>query len=735
MGMSQIKWNTFLESGSAERIAGADGLNLLELFRNPFSVALREQLKYHAKQLAVIGAAADSGLGTYLPIEAFKAQSQKFFLNKDVARTFLSSGTTSTDRSQSLFSVSGLNLYKMGSLAAFFAVMESEFGKDFWNFRGLSLIPTTQFWGDSSLAQMVSWIGEFAPISYLNPETFSPVVKSLDSQRPVWVFGTAFHFVNLIDQGLSHPLPPRSLLIETGGTKGRSRELSTSAFHRLLCEAFNVNEAQILGEYGMCELASQAYRFSGSQGTAGNGFIFPAWVTPLVTTGLGRFTCEGSGTLLVHDPLRIDYSNSIRTQDMAEIHRDGTFSLLGRVPGAVLKGCSLLAEEVVNPNEKIGRTKIIPERKQGEYRSLDKDKLRKFLQNIPEFLLKPALLSSLKYELGCGNAAEKVLCDIALSMPKSAGEWEDALRKSEVFSTATDWIFILPNSHPIAGVYPLIFGALGNLKIQARIPAFFDYPNSSIKLWIDFLESTCNAEINSLTADFRISGDSSPLETKALLCFGSTETTNEVARIWGQNTVSFGSSLGVSILERFEDEDIAKLVDDFLGLGQKGCLSSRCVVIKGRTAAEIAVIQEKITQHALAYWNQDFTLGQKMSLDCEESRLRLLNVHARLRKSENEVLLPCYNVKNQEDITSRYLSAVQFVLPIINLAASWPNQGMFANPLTSTSVTIATNVDGNFQSLFDASAKLDKRPLGKANQPPWDGTLLGKPLFLFNDLR
>ena len=99
--------------------------------------------------------------------------------------------------------------------------------------------------------------------------------SAVADQRPVVLLGTAFLFVHLIDSlqaaGRRFALPDGSRVMETGGYKGRSRELSREELHRLTAQYLGVEIGSILREYGMSELSSQAYA------RADRAFQFPPW--------------------------------------------------------------------------------------------------------------------------------------------------------------------------------------------------------------------------------------------------------------------------------------------------------------------------------------------------------------------------------------------------------------------------------------------------------------------------
>ena len=233
----------------------------------------------------------------YLPIELLRERDATVFRGQDDVRTFQSSGTTDQQRrSQSHFSTAGLELYRAASVATFFHVLGRVAATPTpQTLMGLSLVPPPGVWPDSSLAQMVAWLGERAPVAYCDESSFAAALAKAGT-APLWVFGTAFHLLNLIDAGAARRLPAGSFVIETGGTKGKAREVSRAELYREISAAFAVPQSAIVSEYGMCELASQAYDWvEPGATTATRRFRFPAWVRPLVFTAPKRAATAGEG--------------------------------------------------------------------------------------------------------------------------------------------------------------------------------------------------------------------------------------------------------------------------------------------------------------------------------------------------------------------------------------------------------------------------------------------------------
>ena len=153
---------------------------------------------------------------------------------------------------------------------------------------------------------------------------------------PKVLFGVSYALLDLAER---KPKLNNTVVIETGGMKGRRKEMAKAEMHATLCEAFGVE--QIASEYGMAELTSQAY-------SSGDGVFFaPPWMrvsirdlnNPFATLPMGR-----TGGVNIID-LANRYSCAfIETADMGRLTADGGFELCGRVGGSPIRGCNLLVD-------------------------------------------------------------------------------------------------------------------------------------------------------------------------------------------------------------------------------------------------------------------------------------------------------------------------------------------------------------------------------------------------------
>ncbi|TFE70925.1 acyl-protein synthetase [Methylacidiphilum sp. Yel] len=204
----------------------------------------------------------------------------------------------------------------------------------------------------SSLSAMFSFWAESNPFPsyfWIQNKTFciDPFIQKLNldisAGRNVGICGTAFSFVLLMEK---HPkslsLPQGSFILETGGMKGKHKEIDKKEFYQKLSSYFGITQDCIFSEYGMTELSSQAY----SKGTDGT-FLVPPWAKVLVIDPRTEKECQVGQKGLVRwiDLANVDSVLCIQTLDIAIKTQEG-FYLIGRSNHAPPRGCSLSIEEI-----------------------------------------------------------------------------------------------------------------------------------------------------------------------------------------------------------------------------------------------------------------------------------------------------------------------------------------------------------------------------------------------------
>lgn len=167
---------------------------------------------------------------------------------------------------------------------------------------------------------------------------WSALAEAADCGEAVFLPGTAFAWADLLDAPRAPlAMPPGSILMVTGGFKGRRRALAPRMLHQALASQFPA--AAVVGEYGMSELASQLWAIP-----ADSAFRPPPWMR-VVAVDPWTGTPDTRGLLRFYDLANHQTVMAIETQDVGVIQPDGNVRLEGRLEGADLRGCSLRVED------------------------------------------------------------------------------------------------------------------------------------------------------------------------------------------------------------------------------------------------------------------------------------------------------------------------------------------------------------------------------------------------------
>lgn len=269
----------------------------------------------------------------FLPIEFFKSHRVSSSL-QEAELIFKSSGTTGQVRSQ--HHVADASLYNWSLVEGFKRVYGDPKQYSF-----LALLPSYLENGDSSLVHMVNTLmtlsTEHKNGFYLSDFDLlrQHITQNRANSIPTMLIGVSFA---LLDFGEQFPMDQGpSIVMETGGMKGRRKEIIRSELHKSLSVALGV--AQIHSEYGMTELLSQAY-------SVGNGrFDCPPWMSVEirdVRDPRSWVKCGKTGGLNVIDLANIDSCSFIETSDLGRKYEDNSFEVLGRFDSADVRGCNLL---------------------------------------------------------------------------------------------------------------------------------------------------------------------------------------------------------------------------------------------------------------------------------------------------------------------------------------------------------------------------------------------------------
>ncbi|TCK65138.1 acyl-protein synthetase LuxE [Winogradskyella wandonensis] len=269
----------------------------------------------------------------FLPIQFFKSH-EVLSSRNPIEKTFTSSGTIGSTTSNHY--VTDLNIY------------EKSFGKGFAHFYGdiedyvvLALLPSYLERDGSSLIYMAEDLikNSKQPESgfYLNnlDELAKTLLQLEERKQKVLLIGVSFALLDLaenFDFNLKH-----TIVMETGGMKGRRKEMIRTELHAILKRGFGVNH--IHSEYGMTELLSQGY-------SKGNGiFECPPWMKVLTRDTEDALTIQSkgkSGGLNIIDLANINSCSFIATQDLGKVYKNNTFEVIGRFDNSDIRGCNLM---------------------------------------------------------------------------------------------------------------------------------------------------------------------------------------------------------------------------------------------------------------------------------------------------------------------------------------------------------------------------------------------------------
>tara|TARA_B100001059_G_scaffold234209_1_gene276140 strand:- start:2131 stop:3108 length:978 start_codon:yes stop_codon:yes gene_type:complete len=269
----------------------------------------------------------------FLPIDFFKSHEIKIS-SKKTSKIFTSSGTTGSNLSRHF--VTDLNLYEKSFMNCF-----KIFYGNIKEYTVLGLLPSYLERNNSSLVYMVNKMIEQSKFTesrfYLNEidELKETILKLEKSKRKTILIGVSYALLNLIEY---HKFNLKyTLVMETGGMKGKREELIKSDLHKLLRNGFGVNN--IHSEYGMTEILSQAY-------SKKNGlFSTPPWMNILIRDtedAQSILPLNKTGGINIIDLANINSCSFIATMDLGKLHKNGQFEIMGRFDQSDIRGCNLM---------------------------------------------------------------------------------------------------------------------------------------------------------------------------------------------------------------------------------------------------------------------------------------------------------------------------------------------------------------------------------------------------------
>lgn len=269
----------------------------------------------------------------FLPIQFFKSHTV-LSSSDTIQETFTSSGTTGMITSKHL--VTNITLYEESYRNAF-----SEFYGNVQDYAVLALLPSYLEREDSSLIYMVNDLITLSNNEnsgfylYNYNELISKLIELDASGQNVILIGVTYALLDLIE--LHQFKLQNTIIMETGGMKGKRKEIIRKDLHEILCKGFGVSS--IHSEYGMTELLSQAY-------SLGNGiFECPNWMNILIRDtedALSYVMTEKTGGINVIDLANINSCSFIATQDLGKKYANNSFEVLGRFDNSDIRGCNLM---------------------------------------------------------------------------------------------------------------------------------------------------------------------------------------------------------------------------------------------------------------------------------------------------------------------------------------------------------------------------------------------------------
>ena len=266
----------------------------------------------------------------FLPIELFKSH-DIYCGEGEPEKVFTSSSTTGMIPSRHM--MQSLKHYERTFTAAF----EQFYGAaEGWSIYGL--LPNYLQREGSSLVYMVDSLLKRCGSGGFYLDEYEQLLADMEADpKPKILLGVSYALWDLAERYA--PKLTDTIVMETGGMKGRREELSKEEFHKILTSAFGVDT--IHSEYGMAELTSQGY-------SKGKGiFRSPAWMRVVVrdvNNPLKMLPAGSRGAISIIDLANISSCAFISTQDVGRTFANGEFMIEGRLTGADIRGCNLLVQ-------------------------------------------------------------------------------------------------------------------------------------------------------------------------------------------------------------------------------------------------------------------------------------------------------------------------------------------------------------------------------------------------------
>jgi hypothetical protein len=464
--------------------------------------------------------------------------------------------------------------------------------------------------------------------------------------------------------------------------------------------------------------------------------------------------------------MRIDFPLPLRTEDVAQLDPNGRFEIIGRIEKSPLKGCSLRVEEVVSAPSTVLAPSTHSLSSRADQNSFDFDKVTfvkrdiltrtKIIQTLLEdFCRNTETQNALARELGAKNAAITALKDTLECTPKKDSDWLTAVTTAcgdDSLENPKHWLYILPNNHSLVGIYPLALAYVAGLDVTVRLPEKFASVDSLLQIFLRKLKphmvnSQLTLEIKPST--FKLGKDPIPPSIGAVLCYGSDETIFAIKKICNIQVHGFGNRFTASVLNAAATQldlklQLAALVKDAFGLGQRGCLSTRVAFILNSKDLSSRALFQTFKDAFSSFWNAPLDSSVLLGHELESWRYKKMQAqNIDFANYDNSFpLMPIFKFDSVEEIPYDFIQKIvsrhPFVLPLVTIT----NTSCEENVKSVLDMIFDCNEVGQVSlgGFLEASQMLVKyryrprklAPLGLANQLPWDGTHEGLPLFSLN---
>ncbi len=273
---------------------------------------------------------------SFLPISFFKTQQIKSTLF-EAEKIFESSGTTKTNTSKHL--IKEIDIYKKSFLKTF-----NHFYGNVDDYCIIGLLPSYLERNNSSLIFMVDALIKLSKHQqsglYLNQyQNLAYTLTELNKKnQKVLLIGVTYALLDFAEQ---FPMKlDYTIIMETGGMKGRKKEITKAEVHEIIKEGLGVSAVH--SEYGMTELLSQAYSKQNDR------YFCPAWMKVFVRSEEDPLEVNkiGKGVINIIDLANLYSCAFIATDDVGEVFEDGSFTIYGRLDHSDLRGCSLMLHQL-----------------------------------------------------------------------------------------------------------------------------------------------------------------------------------------------------------------------------------------------------------------------------------------------------------------------------------------------------------------------------------------------------